>query len=183
MNKELYLKVTSFPIFDQPFSFSCFSGDLHILYGKNGSGKTTLLRNIALSKTFENSSVNLQTSVSYLGDKFGLKLNESVSDHLNFFASPHAIKGDMPYFLDRYTIASAAIVQNLSFGQMQKVGLIRVLLSRSNLWILDEPLSHLDDQSRLLFIDDMQSHLSFGGAILMSTHDKIPLLHESIILS
>ena len=183
MNKELYLKINHFLIFDQPFSFSCFSGDLHILYGKNGSGKTTLLRNIALSTTFKNPAIHLQTSIAYLGDKFGLKLNETVMDHLNFFASPHAIEGDIPYFLDRYTIRPNAIVQNLSFGQMQKVGLIRVLLSRSNLWILDEPLSHLDDQSRLLFIDDMQSHMSFGGAILISTHDTIPLLHESIILS
>lgn len=187
MNKSLFLKVQNLNMFKNKISFSIFSSDIVVIYGQNGSGKTTILKKIALSKPFANDNIiQMMCTSSYLGHKFGIKKYDTVREFLDF---SHLISGvkntisEMDYFLNRYCLDGNKKIADLSFGQIQKVGLIRVLLSKKELWILDEPFSNIDNSSQALFLHDLEQHLSFQGAALIATHDVIPLIHESIYLS
>jgi heme exporter protein A len=184
MNKDDLLKVFNFPLFEKHISFNVYAGDIVVLYGQNGSGKTTLLKKIALSKNFPNKDIQILCNTAYLGHKFGIKMTQTVNDYLSFSLEiAHAPLTDIDYFLNRYQLNGNQKISNLSFGQIQKVGLIRILLSKKQLWILDEPFSNVDQKSQNLFLHDLEQHLSFQGAAIIATHDTIPITHESVCLS
>ena len=58
----------------------------------------------------------------------------------------------------------------LSAGQQRRVGLARLWLSRSSLWLLDEPFSAIDRQGTTLLEDKLRSHCERGGAVVFTSH-------------
>ncbi len=154
-----------------------FPSSLVVVYGPNGSGKTTLLKKIALSHVFPGENIQIEFPAAYLGHKFGTKLSQSVKDYLLF-----CLGAMDPAYLTRYSLKEDAKIGELSFGQIQKVGLIRILMSKEPIWILDEPLAHVDEVSKNLFLEDLNAYLASGGAAIIASHDTFPLPHESIYL-
>ncbi len=67
--------------------------------------------------------------------------------------------------LDRYPA-------ELSGGQRQRVGLMRALMLRPNILLLDEPLAALDPLVRSALQDDLKRLFeTFGQTVVMVTHD------------
>ncbi len=66
-------------------------------------------------------------------------------------------------------------VRVLSQGQKRRVSLARLLLSKSQLWLLDEPFTALDKAA----IDFLQSviadHIKQGGMVMLTTHQDVSL--------
>ncbi len=62
-----------------------------------------------------------------------------------------------------------AAVTNLSGGEVRRVALCRLLLSKPHVLLLDEPTNHLDAES----VAWLQHHLEqYPGAVLIVTHDR-----------
>ena len=59
--------------------------------------------------------------------------------------------------------------ENLSGGELQKLGIARVLASRGKLWVLDEPSSALDPDSEAQFNRNLMHH-GDGKTILFISH-------------
>jgi heme exporter protein A len=59
----------------------------------------------------------------------------------------------------------------LSTGQRRRLGLARLLLAPRALWLLDEPLSGLDEAGRALLLAEIAEHRTAGGMVLMATHE------------
>ena len=67
-----------------------------------------------------------------------------------------------------------APVTNLSGGEIRRVALCQLLLSKPDLLLLDEPTNHLDAESVLW----LEQHLaSYPGAVMAVTHDRYFLDH------
>lgn len=62
-----------------------------------------------------------------------------------------------------------ADVTNLSGGEVRRVAICRLLLSKPHMLLLDEPTNHLDAES----VAWLQNHLeNYDGAVLIVTHDR-----------
>ncbi|MDE0611434.1 MAG: ATP-binding cassette domain-containing protein, partial [Gammaproteobacteria bacterium] len=61
----------------------------------------------------------------------------------------------------------------LSEGQARRVALARLAFSTRRLWLLDEPLTSLDDASVNWFEAQVHRQLDRGGAVVMATHREI----------
>ncbi len=74
-------------------------------------------------------------------------------------------------FLDRLGVNSLQTpIEQMSGGERRRVALARILASAPDLAILDEPTNHLDPDT----VEWLEDYLvdSFGGAILLVTHDR-----------
>ncbi len=61
------------------------------------------------------------------------------------------------------------LVSNLSWGQQQRVAIIRCLCQPFDFLLLDEPISHLDDLNASIIATLLQTERSVRGATIIST--------------
>lgn len=75
-------------------------------------------------------------------------------------------------------------VFQLSGGEQQRVGLIRLALRKTPLVLLDEPTAALDDANTTRVIDFVTHHCTHGGIAVIATHDPRLVEHAdtSILL-
>jgi ATP-binding cassette subfamily C protein CydD len=59
----------------------------------------------------------------------------------------------------------------LSTGEARRVAVARAVLSKAQLWILDEPTSHLDPETEETVLDALAS-ASEGATVLVATHSR-----------
>jgi ATP-binding cassette subfamily C protein CydD len=60
----------------------------------------------------------------------------------------------------------------ISTGEARRVAIARAVLSRSQLWILDEPTSHLDAATEKQVLDSLVT-ASRGSTVLVATHSRL----------
>lgn len=168
-------------------TFHLPAGGLLHLRGANGAGKTTLLKLIAglyrpaegqihfFSQNIEQDLAAYQRQLCFVGHKTGinpsLTLRENCFFDLKYNGMP--IEELIAIFkLERHLDLPSGL---LSAGQRRQVGLLRLWMSDAQLWLLDEPLVALDDKALELIMNKINTHRAQGGAILLTSHQKLPL--------
>ena len=145
------------------------------LYGPNGSGKTTLLKTLANILSYSEGIITKKAKeICFLGHANCLKTNLTVKENLSFWNGIY--DGDT---LEK-AISSLKLqdiinipIARLSAGQKRKVALARLVISKSEVWLLDEPYSALDKENLLLFNQAIVGHLQTNGGVIMSSHTPI----------
>ena len=155
-------------------------GDLVEIRGPNGSGKTTLLRCLAGLYFPQGGSVATSAPVAYLGHKTGLCADMSPLENLRWFAAVSNLRvGDagLSGALDRVGLAAARHDRcgMLSAGQQRRAALARLVLGGAVVWLLDEPLTALDDAGTALARAFIDAHRARGGAAVCATHRSLAL--------
>ncbi|MGV3641535.1 MAG: ABC transporter ATP-binding protein [Adhaeribacter sp.] len=166
------------------------AGSFHTLYGASGAGKTTVLRILAgLVQPDEgmievNGDIWLDTSrkiclppqkrkIGFVFQDYALFPNMTVRENLAF-ALPD--KGNRQVIADLLALASLQELADrkpasLSGGQQQRVALVRALVRRPQVLLLDEPLSALDLEMRQTLQGEIHRlHQAFGTTTLMVSH-------------
>ena len=71
----------------------------------------------------------------------------------------------------------------LSLGQQQRVAFVRMLCQPADFYLLDEPVSHLDDENIRLMSDMLQQAQSATGAgvILTSIGRELPYHYDQVL--
>lgn len=170
-------------------SFALAPGDALVLRGNNGTGKTSALRAIAgfarapmgaVRATDADSDTPLDLAdvranhMHWLGGDDGLADRLTIGETLRYwqglFPSGHRSTEDI---LRDVGLAGRIAQQagRLSTGQRRRLGLVRLLLSPRAIWLLDEPLSGLDDDARGRLMDAVARHRDQGGIVIMATHE------------
>ncbi|WP_019223187.1 heme ABC exporter ATP-binding protein CcmA [Bartonella rattaustraliani] len=169
----------------QNLSFRLFPQQLMTITGPNGIGKSTLLRIIVGLLKATEGSVSLEdhkktyptaTACHYLGPQNAMKPFLSVIDNLHFWSvfygqylcSPHEALAEIGL-----SDLEHLPFNILSTGQKRRVALARLLLSYRPLWVLDEPLSGVDNHAQNLLTNVFQNHLNKGGMIVAATHSPL----------
>ena len=163
------------------------SGQWVALLGPNGSGKSTLLRMLAgldrpdeghltvLQEAPQSRSVAARRGV--VSQQASLDSLLSVRENLATQAALFGIDGrDRSVRIDECAARLGVSdrlddrVGTLSGGLARRVDLARALVQRPTVLLLDEPTTGLDHQSRMGFLDAIESLRSDSMTIVMTTH-------------
>ena len=152
-------------------------GELLWLTGPNGSGKTTLLLACAGLLRPDRGDIawspgSARASIAYAAHRGPERDGLSLGEELAFWRRVHA---DAAPLADRLASADLSApldtpVSGLSVGQRRRLALARLLMADKPAWLLDEPLSGLDDAGRALTTRAIQDHLARGGLALVASH-------------
>ena len=186
-------------------------GEIFGLLGPDGAGKTTIMRLLAgLMAPSEGDAwisgfhtVNdvepLRNIISYMPQRFGLYLDLTVQENIDFYADLYNVpkkirKEKIPELLafSNMTPFRDRQARNLSGGMKQKLALACALIHTPRVLLLDEPTNGVDPLSRRDFWRILYRLLEDKVTIFVSTAyldeaercDRIGLLHKGqLILS
>ncbi len=169
-------------------SLSAAPGTAIQVEGANGSGKTTLLRLLSGLLVPEEGIVNwrgipigspdssYRNDLAYVGHRNGAKSDLSPRENLAFHMalSGGTLMLEPGEALERVGLGNEADIpcSALSAGQQRRIALARLLVTKADLWLLDEPLANLDTAGCDMLHSMVVKQLSHG-MVIMSTHRRV----------
>ena len=172
------------------------AGSLLYVLGENGSGKSSLLRMLCglltpeqgevlwAGKSIKSHAEQYLPNLKYLGHLNGLKEDLTALENLQMgarIAGQDVTAAAALAALSAIGIARCANlpVRVLSQGQKRRVALAALWLSRSPLWILDEPFAALDVAATEVLAARISEHLAAGGMTILTSHQDVPIKAKS----
>ncbi|MCR5073833.1 MAG: ABC-F family ATP-binding cassette domain-containing protein [Clostridiales bacterium] len=158
----------------QNVSFLIKNGEHVCLIGENGCGKTTLLKMLLGYEKSDGGTSHIGDSVRW--GYYSQDTSESVDDKTVFDRiydrfprmDPKEIKNALAAFLFRGEEIGKKI-SDLSGGELARIRLLELMLSRRDTLFLDEPTNYLDIASREQLEDAITD---FPGTCLVVSHDR-----------
>lgn len=159
------------------------------LLGPNGAGKSSLMRTLATLQEPDEGSIffgnidvlkdkqELQKTLGYLPQDFGLHPNARAEELLNYFAVMKGIREKR----SRREVVEALLKQTnlwdvrnqklggFSGGMRQRFGVAIAMLGNPKLIIVDEPTAGLDPAERVRFLN-LLSEMGENSVVMLSTH-------------
>lgn len=167
-------------------SFDAKKGEVLGFLGPNGAGKSTTMKIITgfIPQTSGNTTVcgfdtknnplEVQKRIGYLPEKNPLYKDMFVKEYLTFVAGLHKIpnvKNRVAEMIEQtgLTREQGKIINSLSKGYKQRVGLAQAMLHDPEVLILDEPTSGLDP-NQLVEIRALIKKIGAEKTVIFSTH-------------
>jgi ABC-2 type transport system ATP-binding protein len=186
-------------------SFNVLKGEIFGFIGPNGSGKSTTIRTLLelihptsgeasiFGKNAIESSKEIMFDVGYLPSEVNYYDNMKVIDLLNYSASFY--KKDCSERIKELCLImdldSTRRIDELSYGNKKKVGIVQALLHSPKLLILDEPTGGLDPLMQQKFFSLLKEENKKGVTIFFSSHvlsevqkicDRVGIIKEGKIV-
>jgi heme exporter protein A len=162
------------------------SGDIIWVRGANGCGKSTLLRLIAGLLHATAGSIQTEGRIALADENLALDANLNVEKALMFWADMDGASADARSAaladMDLQGLAQVP-VRFLSTGQRKRASIARVLTSKADIWLLDEPYNGLDSASCARLDQAITAHAVTGGIVLVAAHQppSINVAHSLIL--
>lgn len=180
----------------EALDFTAASGTLVLVVGPNGAGKTTLLRALAgltppTSGRIEWNGTDVRALpleerglIAYRGHAEGVKRDLTVRENLDFVRRIMGGKDRIDAVADTLRLGAKLDVRarHLSAGQRRRVGLGALRLGGARLWVLDEPMTHLDSAGRQLVAEWIREHVDAGGIAVVATHQADELARAGTLM-
>jgi general nucleoside transport system ATP-binding protein len=179
---------------NQDISLSVRPGEIHALLGENGAGKSTLVKiiygvqradegqisfdgrpvEIASPKAARKLGIGMVFQHFSLFD--GMTVLENIALGLDESVPAEQLKARIKAILDSYSLPldPDREVHTLSVGERQRIEIVRCLLQKPKLLIMDEPTSVLTPQEVERLFETLRQIASEGCSILYISHK----LHE-----
>ena len=169
-------------------NFDIKKGSFHVLIGPNGSGKTTIIRcllrvykeyggGVAINGIKTTKKIAF-SGVGYISEVALFPAGLSAQDVLLWYGKiagrdENEIRAEIQRYASSFGIGHILDKRptNFSSGQKQKVMLIKVLIEKADIIIMDEPTSNLDPSARILFFDEIAKLNNDGRTILICSHN------------
>ena len=170
-------------------SLTIEEGEIFGLVGPNGAGKTTTMRMLVTLLQPDHGEIlvsghSVRTApravrrlIGYMPDSFGVYGETTVQEYLDFFGACYKIPAPqrarlIDDLLELVDISHRRndMVDTLSRGLKQRLGLARVLIHDPRVLVLDEPASGLDPRARVEIRELLLEIAHLGKTILFSSH-------------
>jgi iron complex transport system ATP-binding protein len=193
--RQLAVSVAGKPVV-RDLDFALAAGERLAILGRNGVGKTTLLHTLAGLRAPQSGEIRLAgDSYARLGPRGAARLRGLLAQHQSdaFAASvlesvlvgrhPHVSRWDWESAADielaRAALAAVGLaglaersIQTLSGGERQRVALAALLVQQPRLYLLDEPLAHLDLNHQIAMLELLSRRVRLEqAALVMVLHD------------
>ena len=165
-------------------TFSVEEGEIFGFIGPNGAGKSTTIRTLlALIRPTSGSATifgkdcirfapEIAQSVGYLPSEIfyydGMRVIDLLKYSASFYRKDCAKR--IQTLSERLDLDLKKKIDDLSFGNRKKVGIVQALLHEPRLIILDEPTSGLDPLMQQRCFDLLREENRKGAAVLFSSH-------------
>ncbi len=168
----------------EDINFNVKEGEIFGFIGPNGAGKSTTIRTM-LSLIYPTSgSVNIfgqdaikfgsvaRKDIGYLPSEIFYYDKMKVIDLLNYSASfyDHDCSARIKELSEIMELDLNRRIQDLSYGNKKKVGIVQGLLHSPKLLVLDEPTSGLDPLMQQKFFNLIAEENKKGATVLFSSH-------------
>jgi len=170
-------------------SMAVAPGSIYGFVGPNGAGKTTTMRVLSTLLTPDTGSAELagydvlahpsevRAAIGYMPDFFGAYDNLTVSEYLDFYGAAYGVPAArrrqiIPDLLELVDLTRKRhdLVEGLSRGMKQRLGLARCLVHDPRVLLLDEPASGMDPRARVEMREIVKELQRMGKTILISSH-------------
>jgi len=188
-------------------SFEIHPGEVFGLLGPNGAGKTTIISNIVTLQAFSSGSIevfgiDIQKNPRLAKSHIGFVPQElihhgffSVEEILKYHAAYFGIpldKDHLKYLLDKLHLYHhrKKLVNQLSGGMKRRLLIIKALMHKPKLLLLDEPTAGVDIELRASLWKFIQELKKDNLSILLTTHyleeaerlcDRIGILNQGVL--
>ena len=186
-------------------SLTLKEGEVFGFIGPNGAGKSTTIRAIMnlIHKTegtilFEGEILKkndtlLKEQIGYLPSEVYLYEDMTVGEILDYHASFYKkdLKKRRENLVDRLKLDESKKIEDLSLGNLKKLGIVLAFMHEPKLLILDEPTSGLDPVMQQVFYELLEEEKEKGTTIFYSTHilseiskvcDRVGLIKDGTLL-
>ena len=169
-------------------SFNVHRGEILGFLGPNGAGKSTTMQIICGVITTHHGSVNIaghdintapqlaKNHIGFLPEQPPLYYDLTVNEYLNYAAKLRGIKKNeltnkVNLSKERCGLKNVGsrLIQNLSKGYKQRVGIAQAIIHSPPVIILDEPTSGLDP-IQIREIRELMRELGKDHSVILSTH-------------
>ena len=159
-------------------------GEIFGFIGPNGAGKSTLIRTL-LNLIFPTSgsatifgmdivkdSTKIKQNIGYLPGEVRYYDKMLVGEFLEFSESfyDNDYKSRIKYLATKLDLDLKRKIEDLSLGNMKKVGIVQALMHEPKLLILDEPTSGLDPLIQQRFFELLLEEKNKGATVFFSSH-------------
>lgn len=180
-------------------------GVIYGFIGPNGAGKSTTIRTIMGlinknggtilfdGKELDSDDINIKKRIGYLPSEVNLYDDMTVKELFNYHESFYQIDTSKrrKELVKLLKIDEKKKIEDLSLGNLKKVGIVLALMHSPELLILDEATSGLDPIMQSIFHDILLEEKKRGTTILYSSHilsevynicDKIGFIKDGKII-
>ena len=168
----------------ESISFQIKKGDIYGFIGPNGAGKSTTIRTIMglLNKTSGNiymnnkeldiENIETKRKIGYLPSEINLYEDMTIKQLLDYHESFYKIKNNKRRkdLVNLFKIEENKKIEDLSLGNLKKLGIVLAFLHEPELLILDEPTSGLDPIMQNNFHNLLLQEKEKGTTVLYSSH-------------
>ena len=133
-------------------SFSVDKGEMIVILGKSGSGKTTLLNALLGILKYQGTiKLDSKTQIVFQNPQESLDPTMSIGKQLEEVKKHFHSSVDINHLLEKFSLDKEVLnkkAKELSLGQAQRVQIIRALSANTEIILLDEGTSALDNISQ-----------------------------------
>lgn len=164
-------------------SFSVKKGEIFGLIGPNGAGKSTTIKSIlgivrktsgeikVLGKSLDNNEKEIKKQLGYLPSECNFYNNMKVKDLLEYSKKLYKNnKISIESYAKRLNLDLEKRIEDLSYGNKKKVGIIDAIISDGEILILDEATGGLDPLIQNEFFNILDELKAKGKTIIYSAH-------------
>ena len=178
--KNLVKKYDDRVIFDN-VSLNIMKGESIALTGNNGMGKSTLIKALCGLTSINSGEIirDKNLKFNYIPEKFS-QLNIKAGEYIKLIGEIEGISKDnllkkTNYFYKEFNLEKMINIsmKNLSKGTLQKISVIQAFLSKTDILLLDEPLSGQDSESQKMFIKMVKELIKDDVTVIMSCHKSL----------